>query len=61
MDVTADADLVVDGVLIDFKSTRRVHDFPLITMHQLLGYVLMPHSDQYEIDEVGCTLLAPGR
>ncbi|MFI6098151.1 hypothetical protein ACIA8G_21535 [Lentzea sp. NPDC051213] len=59
-DVTADADLIVDGVLIDFKSTRRVHDFPLVTMHQLLGYVLMDYSDQYEIDEVGMYLTRAG-
>ncbi|WP_158854726.1 hypothetical protein [Saccharothrix deserti] len=58
--VTADADLVVDGLLLDFKSTRRVDEFSKVTMHQLLGYALMDFSDRYEIDAVGVYLTRAG-
>ncbi|WP_309114702.1 hypothetical protein [Saccharothrix sp.] len=58
--VTADADLIVDGLLLDFKSTRRIHDFPQLTMQQLLGYALMDYGDHYEIDAVGVYLTRAG-
>lgn len=59
-DISADADLIAAGTLVDFKSTRRVHDFPLPTILQLLGYVLMDYSDQYRIDTVGVYLTRAG-
>jgi hypothetical protein len=55
-DVTADADLIADGLLIDFKSTRNVHEFPKATVLQLLGYALLDYSDHYQIDAVGVYL-----
>lgn len=55
-DVTADADLIADGLLIDFKSTRNVHEFPKSTVLQLLGYVLLDYSDRHQIDAVGVYL-----
>ncbi|NKE62513.1 hypothetical protein FXN61_39600 [Lentzea sp. PSKA42] len=58
--VTADADLIVDGLLLDFKSTRRVDNFSQATMQQLLGYALMDFSDRYEIDAVGLFLTRAG-
>jgi hypothetical protein len=58
--VSADADLVADGLLIDFKSTRNVHDLPKSTVLQLLGYVLMDYSDTYRIDAVGVYLTRAG-
>ncbi|MGW2214134.1 hypothetical protein ACWCSD_04030 [Nonomuraea sp. NPDC001684] len=59
-DLSADADLITAGTLIDIKSTRRVHDFPLPTVYQLLGYVLMDYSDSYRIDAVGVYLSRAG-
>ncbi|MFD0856898.1 hypothetical protein ACFQ07_32005 [Actinomadura adrarensis] len=58
--VSADADLICDGVLLEFKSTRRVHAFPLSAILQLLGYVLMDFSDTYKIDTVGVYLSRAG-
>ncbi|WP_433259779.1 hypothetical protein ACQPYK_49300 (plasmid) [Streptosporangium sp. CA-135522] len=55
-DVPADGDLIVEGALIDVKSTRNVYAFDLITIHQLLGYTLMDYSDRYRIDMVGVYL-----
>lgn len=58
--VSADADLVADGLLLDFKSTRRVHHFPLPAILQLLGYVLLDLSDSHAIDAVGLYLTRAG-
>lgn len=55
-DVKADADLIADGLLLDFKSTRTVSAFPQSTVLQLLGYVLLDYSDRYRIDAVGVYL-----
>ncbi len=47
----ADADLIVDGCLVDIKATIR----PKLSaswLYQLLGYVLLDYSDQYEIHAV---------
>lgn len=51
--ITADADLVVDGLLIDFKSDRHPHRFPKASAWQLLGYLLLDTADRYRIDTVG--------
>ena len=48
----ADADLILDGCLIDFKSTIN----PKITgnwLYQLLGYALLDYKDEYQITKVG--------
>ncbi|MBB5774045.1 hypothetical protein [Nonomuraea jabiensis] len=58
--VAADADLIVDGLLIDFKSTRRTERFPLPMILQLLGYTLMDFTDRYRIDRVGVCLTRAG-
>lgn len=55
-DVSADADLIADGLLIDVKSTRRVSLFPKASALQLLGYLLLDYGDTYQIDEVGIYL-----
>jgi hypothetical protein len=52
-DVTADADLIVDGTLIDFKSARHLRNFPKTTIYQLLSYTLLDYSDHHRIDSVG--------
>ncbi|MDK0524875.1 hypothetical protein [Streptomyces sp. ML-6] len=51
--ITADADLVADGLLIDFKSDRHPHRFPKASAWQLLGYLLLDTADRYRIDTLG--------
>lgn len=50
------ADLLVDGLLLDFKSTKRPHELPKKTLWQLLGYLLLDTADRYRIDTVGLYL-----
>lgn len=51
--LTADADLIADGMLIDFKSTRHPHTLRKADAWQLLGYLLLDTADHYRIDSVG--------
>jgi len=60
VDITADADIVVDGLLIDFKSTRHPHAFPKHVAWQLLGYLLLDTPDRYRIDTLGLYLSRSG-
>ena len=55
----ADADLVVDGTLIDIKTTveQRISNNWL---WQLLGYVLLDYSDRYGINGIGLYLARQG-
>jgi hypothetical protein len=54
--ISADADLLVDGLLLDFKSAKRPHELPKKTCWQLLGYLLLDTADRYRIDTVGLYL-----
>ncbi|MGQ4437474.1 hypothetical protein [Streptomyces sp. SAS_260] len=54
--LTADADLTVDGVLIDFKSTRATGTLRQAEAWQLAGYLLLDAEDRYRIDTVGLYL-----
>lgn len=49
--ITADADLVIDGLLLDFKSGRR----PLTEMSQrtATGYLRLDAADRYQVDTIG--------
>ncbi|OKK05268.1 hypothetical protein AMK09_37565 [Streptomyces sp. CB02488] len=58
--IAADADLVADGLLLDFKSARKPHDLPKNTAWQLLGYLLLDTTDQYRIDTVGLYMTRSG-
>ncbi|MFF8315536.1 hypothetical protein ACF06V_00005 [Streptomyces bobili] len=59
--VTADADIVVDGLLIDFKSARRpLAEMSQRTAWQLTGYLLLDAADRYRIDTVGLYLTRSG-
>ncbi|MEO3810784.1 hypothetical protein ABGB17_17430 [Sphaerisporangium sp. B11E5] len=58
--LSADADLIVDGLLVDFKSTRRIENFPLPVILQLLGYTLMDFNDRYRIDRVAVYMTRVG-
>lgn len=59
-DVSADADLIAAGTLVEIKSTRRVPDLPLAVIQQLLGYVLLDYSDRYRIDRVAVYMTRAG-
>ncbi|MFD4169719.1 hypothetical protein ACFWQ1_22630 [Streptomyces albidoflavus] len=59
-DITADADLVIDGLLLDVKSTRHPHHLPKSTAWQLLGYLLLDTHDRYCIDSLGLYLTRSG-
>jgi hypothetical protein len=54
----ADADLILDGCLLEIKATKR----PLkpVVFHQLLGYVLLDYEDVYAIRRVGIYLARRG-
>ncbi|MGW6714402.1 hypothetical protein ACWF9X_15940 [Streptomyces globisporus] len=59
--ITADADLIVDGLLIDFKSTRHpLNEMSQRTAWQLTGYLLLDAADRYRIDAVGLYLSRSG-
>ncbi|RCG19090.1 hypothetical protein DQ384_38070 [Sphaerisporangium album] len=58
--LAADADLIVDGFLLEFKSTRRVEQFYKPVILQLLGYALMDFSDRYRIDSLGVYMTRAG-
>ncbi|MFE7046037.1 hypothetical protein ACFU9X_43645 [Streptomyces atratus] len=59
--ITADADLSVDGLLLDFKSTRHpLKEMSQRTAWQLTGYLLLDAADQYRIDTVGLYLTRSG-
>ena len=55
----ADADLIVDGMLIDVK-TSKGYTIELGWLRQLLGYLLLDYSDQYGISGIGLYLARQG-
>ncbi len=55
----ADADLIVDGCLIEVKSTIQ-SKFRDPVLHQLLGYVLLDYADEHGISSVGIYLARHG-
>ncbi|MFJ8827672.1 hypothetical protein ACIREE_38775 [Streptomyces sp. NPDC102467] len=59
--ITADADIVIDGLLLDFKSARRpLTEMSQRTAWQLTGYLLLDAADRYRIDTVGLYLTRSG-
>lgn len=50
----ADADWIIDGVLYDCKCTRkRYNAFTIDHLWQVLGYVLLDYSDEYNLFGIG--------
>jgi hypothetical protein len=49
----ADADLIIDGCLIEVKTSVSSQWFPKETLYQLLGYVLLDYGDEHRIRSVG--------
>ena len=60
LDITADADIVVDGLLLDIKSTQHPHHLSMNAAWQLLGYLLLDTVDRYQIDTLGLYLTRSG-
>jgi hypothetical protein len=58
--ISADADLAIDGLLLDFKSTRYTRTLRQAEAWQLVGYLLLDTADQYRIDTVGLYLSRSG-
>lgn len=58
--LAADADLTVDGLLLDFKSTRHARTLRQTEAWQLVGYLLLDTEDRYRIDTVGLYLTRSG-
>ena len=48
----ADADFIIDGCLIDVKTTVKLGDWRS-WLYQLIGYTLLDYDDRYGISEVG--------
>ena len=55
----ADADLIVDGTLIDIKTTVNPRIEP-DWIRQLLGYVLLDYSDRHQISSIGLYMARQG-
>ncbi len=49
----ADADIIVDGTLIEFKTSRQARPVDRDHLWQLLGYVLLDFEDVYNIHAIG--------
>ncbi|MGH3008544.1 MAG: hypothetical protein ACRDLM_03950 [Gaiellaceae bacterium] len=56
----ADADILVDNMLLELKTTRRDNFERVDHIYQLLGYALLDYSDEYEIERVGVYLARRG-
>ena len=55
----ADADLIVDGTLIDVKTSVK-QEIQSDSIWQLLGYVLLDYSDVYRINGIGLYMARQG-
>lgn len=55
----ADADLIVDGCLIEIKSTIQTKLSEPV-LHQLLGYTLLDYADEFGVHSVGIYLARHG-
>ncbi|WP_280764228.1 hypothetical protein [Prescottella agglutinans] len=51
--IPADADLLVDGLLLDFKSKNEATTIKKPDVYQLAGYVLLDFDDTHHIEQVG--------
>lgn len=56
----ADADYVLDGLLLDCKATRNPRHLGREEIYQLAGYLLLDYHDDYRIDRVGLYLSRQG-
>jgi hypothetical protein len=59
-DVPADADFILDGLLLDCKATKEPRHFGREEIYQLAGYLLLDYDNQFRIDQVGFYLSRQG-
>lgn len=60
-DVPADADYILDGLLLDCKATRDPRRLGREEIYQLVGYLLLDYDNQFGINQVGFYLSRQGR
>ncbi|MGN5380469.1 hypothetical protein ACQ4WX_35095 [Streptomyces lasalocidi] len=56
----ADADLIVDRVLIDIKATIQPGKIGRAELYQLVGYALLDYDDVYELESIALYLARTG-
>lgn len=56
----ADADFILDGLLLDCKATTRPRHLGREEVYQLAGYLLLDYDNAYRIDQVGLYLSRQG-
>lgn len=56
----ADADFILDGLLLDCKATKTPWKLGREEIYQLAGYLLLDYDDKYGIDHVGLYLSRQG-
>jgi len=56
----ADADVIVDGMLLELKTTKKDTFERVDHLYQLLGYVLLDYANEYDLDAVGIYLARRG-
>lgn len=56
----ADADYILDGLLLDCKATKDPRRLGREEIYQLAGYLLLDYDDQFGIDQVGLYLSRQG-
>jgi hypothetical protein len=59
-DVPADADFILDGLLLDCKATKDPRRLGREEVHQLAGYLLLDYDNRFGIDQVGFYLSRQG-
>lgn len=57
----ADADMIVEGLLVDWKCTINPRRFLAVLAWQLAGYALLDFDDQHHINSLGIYLVRSGK
>ena len=57
----ADADIIVDGCLVDFKATVKASIEKVRGLYQLIGYLLLDYDDEYGIEKLGLYMARQGQ
>ena len=56
----ADADIIVNKLLVELKTTTRPTEKTAEALYQLLGYALLDYADEYQINAVGLYMVRQG-
>ena len=57
----ADADIIVDGCLMEFKATVKASIEKVRGLYQLIGYLLLDYDDEYGIEKLGFYMARQGQ